>query len=175
VSAQQRYTVAEPRHGHRDRHPADVAVHGDAIPLAATARRADGSAVNDAPITWSYTYRAPRHRRRRRRRGHHRPRPVRRQRAGLFTLLAQSGARGRPQGHRGRRRATCSAASRHGRGSITSTHTSDLWPWTGKDGRDYVLVGTWGGDGYAFVFDITDMNNIVKTDSVRWTRAPSTT
>ena len=27
-----------------------------------------------------------------------------------------------------------------GRGSITSTHTSDLWPWTGKDGRDYALV-----------------------------------
>jgi hypothetical protein len=54
-----------------------------------------------------------------------------------------------------------------GRGTITNTHTSDLWPWAGKDGRDYCLVGTWGGDGYAMVFDITDMNNIVKTDSVK--------
>jgi hypothetical protein len=35
------------------------------------------------------------------------------------------------------------------------------------DGRDYVLVGTWGGDGYALVFDITDLNAIVKTDSIR--------
>ena len=49
-----------------------------------------------------------------------------------------------------------------GRGNISRTHTSDLWPWTGKDGRDYCLVGTWGADGYAIVFDITDMNNIVK-------------
>lgn len=53
------------------------------------------------------------------------------------------------------------------RGNINSTHTSDLWPWTAKNGRDYCLVGTWGGDGYAIVFDITDLNNIVKTDSVK--------
>ena len=54
-----------------------------------------------------------------------------------------------------------------GRGNITDTHTSDLWPWTGKDGRDYALVGTWGGNGYAMVFDITDPAKIVKTDSVQ--------
>jgi hypothetical protein len=54
-----------------------------------------------------------------------------------------------------------------GRGNINYVHTSDLWPWTGKDGRDYALVGTWGGDGWALVFDITDLNNPVKTDSVR--------
>ena len=29
------------------------------------------------------------------------------------------------------------------------------------------MVGTWGGDGYALVFDITDLSNIVKTDSIR--------
>src|SRR5438874_2605417 len=29
---------------------------GDVVHLVATARRADGSAVSDAPITWSYTY-----------------------------------------------------------------------------------------------------------------------
>ncbi len=40
------------------------------------------------------------------------------------------------------------------RGTINTTHTSDLWPWTGKDGRDYCLVGTWGGDGYAIIFDM---------------------
>ncbi|CAN5769670.1 hypothetical protein BH11GEM1_BH11GEM1_10250 [soil metagenome] len=54
-----------------------------------------------------------------------------------------------------------------GRGQVNTTHTSDLWPWTGTDGRDYALVGTWGGDGYALVFDITDMSNIVKTDSIK--------
>jgi hypothetical protein len=54
-----------------------------------------------------------------------------------------------------------------GRGSINRTHTSDLWPWTGTDGRDYALVGTWGGDGYGMIFDITDLNNPVKTDSIQ--------
>jgi len=140
---------------------------GDVIRLAATAKRANGQPVNDAHITWSYTYTpddttvapggpgiidwgrfAANH-------------------PGRFTLIAQSG----------------SAVARHvvnvaprdvrqritvtGRGTIDKTHTSDLWPWSGKNGRDYAIVGTWGGDGYAFVYDITDMNNLVKTDSVR--------
>ena len=55
-----------------------------------------------------------------------------------------------------------------GRGSINSTHTSDLWPWTGKDGRDYALVGTWGGDGYAFGYDITDGHKAVEAFQRRW-------
>ena len=54
-----------------------------------------------------------------------------------------------------------------GRGNINNVHTSDFWPWTGRDGRDYTLVGTWGGDGWAYVFDITDLANPVKTDSVK--------
>ena len=54
-----------------------------------------------------------------------------------------------------------------GRGTITNVHTSDLWPFTGKDGRDYALVGTWGGDGWAYIFDITDPTNLFKTDSVQ--------
>lgn len=143
---------------------------GDVIHLKATARRANGAVVADAPITWSYTYApddsiAP---------------------AGLpggagivqfdrfaanypgrYTILAQSGGayaqwavQVNPRDVRQRIQVTS-------RGNINTTHTSDLWPWTGKNGRDYVLVGTWGGDGWALVFDITDMDNIVKTDSVQ--------
>ena len=143
---------------------------GDVVRLTAQAKRANGSVVADAPITWSYTYTpddsiAP---------------------AGLpggagivqfgrfaanypgrYTLLAQAaGVTAQttlqvvPRDVRQRIQVTS-------RGSITNSHTSDLWPWTGRDGRDYVLVGTWGGDGYALVFDITDMDRIVKTDSVK--------
>jgi hypothetical protein len=143
---------------------------GDVIRLAATVRRANGAVIADYPVTWTYTYTpddsiAP---------------------AGLpggagivqfdrfaanypgrYTLIAQAG--------KATARHTIQAAPRDvrqrievtGRGTITETHTSDLWPWTGKDGRDYVLVGTWGGDGYAYVFDITDMDKPVKTDSVK--------
>ena len=140
---------------------------GDVVHLAATARRANGSPVPDAPITWSYTYVpddsivapgasgiidgklfAANH-------------------AGRYTLLAHSGAaHGRtvlevaPRDVRRRISIT-------GRGNISSANTSDFWPWTGKDGRDYALVGTWGGDGWAIVYDITDMDNLVKTDSIK--------
>jgi hypothetical protein len=140
---------------------------GDVIRLRATARRADGSAVPDAPITWSYSYvphdsvaapggpgiidwgrfaaNAP----------------------GRFTLLASTGNIMQRKVISVERRDVRRRFAITSRGSITNTHTSDLWPWTGADGRDYVLVGTWGGDGYALVFDITDLNNIVKTDSIR--------
>jgi len=140
---------------------------GDVVHLSATARRAGGAVVSDAPLSWSFTYTpddttvapgaagiidnglfAANH-------------------PGLFELIAQSGSV--------TARKTIAVAPRDvrrrinivGRGAITNQHTTDLWPWTGKDGRDYVLVGTWGADGYAIVFDITDLGNPVRTDSIK--------
>ena len=147
---------------------AETAVRtGDVVHLRATAQRANGSAVPDVPITWSYTY-AP-------------DDTIAAPGAtgvidrglfaaevpGRYTLLASAGtatARAvldvRPRDARRRISVT-------GRGSITHVHTSDFWPWTGRDGRDYALVGTWGGDGWAYVMDITDLGNMVRTDSIK--------
>jgi hypothetical protein len=140
---------------------------GDVVQLKGTARNARGDAVQDAQIVWSYSYtpddttRAPGG-----------PGIIDNglfaaNAPGLFTIMATSGnvvartvVEVAPRDVRQRISIT-------GRGTINTTATSDLWPWTGKDGRDYCIVGTWGGDGYAIVFDITDMNNIVKTDSVQ--------
>jgi hypothetical protein len=143
---------------------------GDVLELAATARRADGRPVADAPITWTYTYQpadtvAPS--------GF--PGGAGIVQFGLFTgnypgrytLIARSGPGVAERTIEVKARDARRPIMITGRGTITSTHSSDLWPWTGKDGRDYALVGTWGGDGYAFVYDITDLNNLVKTDSVR--------
>jgi hypothetical protein len=145
---------------------------GDVVHLMATPRRENGDAVSDAKVDWSYVYtpddttaapggpgiidRAPN------------GTPLFAANApGRFTLIAQSGAAVsrtvidvKPRD--ARRRITIT-----GRGVVNTTATSDLWPWAGKDGRDYCVVGTWGGDGYALIFDITDMNNIIKTDSIR--------
>ena len=145
---------------------------GDVVHLGATAKRANGQAVADAKVAWTFQYTpddttaAP-------------GGPGMIDRApdgtalfaanapGRFTLQAQVGSAFartvldvKPRDVR--RRITVT-----GRGMVNTTATSDLWPWTGKDGRDYCLVGTWGGDGYALVFDITDMSNIVKTDSIK--------
>jgi hypothetical protein len=142
---------------------------GDVIRLIGTTRRADGTVVTDAPITWSFTYTAPE--------GNTVKAPggpgiiddglFVANYPGRFTILASAGgAHARtaievtPRNVRQRLTIT-------GRGIIRDTHTSDLWPYTGKDGRDYCIVGTWGGDGYAHVFDITDLTNIVRTDSIK--------
>ncbi len=140
---------------------------GDVLHLKATAKRANGSAVTDVPVTWSYTYlpddtiaapgatgivdrgmfaaEVP----------------------GRYTLLATAGTttarkvlQVTPRDVRRRINVT-------GRGAITHVNTSDLWPWTAKDGRDYTLVGTWGGDGWGYVFDITNLAAPVLTDSIQ--------
>jgi Big-like domain-containing protein len=172
VSAQQRYTIAPNPVTSVELSIKETTVRtGDVVRLSATAKRSNGTAVDDAKIAWSFIYTpddttaAP---------GgpaiidHVIDRDVFTANApGRFTLIAQSGSvtartviDAKPRDVR--RRITVT-----GRGSINRTHTSDLWPWTGKDGRDYALVGTWGGDGYGMIFDITDLNNPVKTDSIQ--------
>ncbi len=173
MSAQMKYTVAASPVARIETSIRETTINtGDVVHLMAVPRRANGEAVNDAKVDWSYLYtpddttaapggpgiidRAPD------------GTPIFAANApGRFTLLAQSGAAVartvldvKPRDVR--RKITIT-----GRGVVNTTATSDLWPWTGKDGRDYCIVGTWGGDGYALIFDITDMNNIVKTDSIR--------
>jgi hypothetical protein len=147
--------------------PQTVIRTGDAVELRAVARATDTSVIADVPIAWSYTYLPD-------------DSVVAPGAAGVidqgyfagevpgrYTLMATAGnavARKvldvRPRDVRRRFTVT-------GRGNINHVHTSDLWPWTGRDGRDYALVGTWGGDGWAYVFDITDLTNLVKTDSIQ--------
>ncbi len=173
VTARQQYTIAVNPVVSLETAIRETSVNtGDVVHLNATAKRANGEPVADAKITWTYIYtpddttKAP-------------GGPGIIDRApdgtalfaanapGQFTIQAQTGnvlARTvldvKPR--EPRRRITVT-----GRGIVNTTATSDLWPWTGKDGRDYCIVGTWGGDGYAIIFDITDMNNIVKTDSIK--------
>ncbi len=168
VSASKAYTIAmNPVSSLAIGITEDVIRTGDVVHLKATARTAAGAAVPGAAITWSYTYlpddstagpggpgiidwgrftaNAP----------------------GRFTLLAQSGNVTARKVLEVKPRDVVRRITVTGRGNVNTTHTSDLWPWTGKDGRDYAIIGTWGGDGYAIIFDITNLNNIVRTDSVR--------
>jgi hypothetical protein len=142
---------------------------GDVIRLVGTAKRADGSAVADAPITWSYVYKAPE--------GNTVQAPggagiidnglFVANYEGLYTILAQAGSANARTVIEVTPRNVKQRLTIVGRGIIRDTHTSDFWPYTGKNGRDYAIVGTWGGDGYAHIYDITDLSNIVRTDSVK--------
>jgi len=143
---------------------------GDVIHLTAQAKTAAGAVVADAPVTWAYTYTPD---------DSIAPNGVpggagivqfgrfTGNYAGRYTLLASAGGASAQKTIQVAPRDVRQRITVTSRGTINSTHTSDFWPFTGKDGRDYALVGTWGGDGYAIMFDITDLNNIFKTDSVK--------
>ena len=53
-----------------------------------------------------------------------------------------------------------------GHGQVFDTHTSDLWIWEGADGRDYAVTGTWGANGDAHFWDVTDPANIERVSTV---------
>ena len=54
-----------------------------------------------------------------------------------------------------------------GSGSVNDKHTSDFWVFEGVDKRDYAVTGTWGADGTAYFWDVTNPSEIKKIDSVQ--------
>ncbi len=54
-----------------------------------------------------------------------------------------------------------------GQAPVRDRHTSDLWVWEGLDGRDYAVTGTWGADGHAYFWDVTDPAAMSLIDTVR--------
>ena len=53
-----------------------------------------------------------------------------------------------------------------GHGTVSDVKTSDLWVWEGVDGRDYAVTGTWGANGEAYFWDVTDAATPVLVDTV---------
>ena len=56
-----------------------------------------------------------------------------------------------------------------GHGLITNVLTSDLWIWPGigkHKGKDFAVTGTWGSNGEAYFWDVTDPANMVIIDTV---------
>ncbi len=54
-----------------------------------------------------------------------------------------------------------------GSGLVNDKHTSDFWIFEGIDGGDYGVTGTWGADGTAYFWDVSDPTNLKKIDSVQ--------
>ncbi len=86
---------------------------------------------------------------------------------GLYTIIATSGANSAMKSVEISQRNVSRKIAVTGHGSVSDKHTSDFWIWQGKDGRDYGVTGTWGADGTAYFWDVTDPTNIYKTDSVK--------
>ena len=54
-----------------------------------------------------------------------------------------------------------------GEGIVNDKHTSDFWVFEGVDGKDYAVTGTWGADGKAYFWDVSNPSNLKKIDSVQ--------
>ena len=86
---------------------------------------------------------------------------------GEYTVLAISGAHTARQVVSIRPRNAQREIELVGQGRVSDRYTSDLWVWEGTDGRDYALTGTWGADGHALMWDVTDPGSMVVVDTVR--------
>ena len=56
-----------------------------------------------------------------------------------------------------------------GHGLISNVLTSDLWIWPGigkHEGKDFAVTGTWGSNGEAYFWDVTDPANMKIIDTV---------
>jgi hypothetical protein len=167
VRSTERYTVAALPAERLDVTVSGESVRtGDVVDVDADVRGAGGTALTDVPVTWSFTFiptdsiRAP-------------------GAAGLledgrfvaevpgrYTLLATAGRLSARRTIVVEPRRAVRTVEAVGQGPVTHVHTSDLWVYEGVDGRDYAVTGTWGADGWAYFWDVTDPANIAKLDSI---------
>lgn len=140
---------------------------GDVQSFQATAFAADGSVIEDAPISWSYLYQpddsiaAPAG-----------PAQIADGRIvadvpGVYTAVASTGGARAEYSFRVNSRQGVRTLDVVGQGRESRVFTTDLWIWEGTDGRDYALTGSKFGDGISMVWDVTDPSNIFKTDSIQ--------
>jgi hypothetical protein len=89
------------------------------------------------------------------------------ERSGTYTVAAVSGSFAAQQRVKVRPRNVRKDVKFVGQGPVRDRHTSDLWIWEGADGRDYAITGTWGAEGHAYIWDVTNPENIALIDTVK--------
>ena len=89
------------------------------------------------------------------------------ERSGLHTIVAVAGNHIARKAIKARTRNVRKEIEVLGQGPVRDRHTSDLWVWEAPDGRDYAMTGTWGADGHAYFWDVTEPNTIQLVDTVR--------
>ncbi|MEQ9442006.1 MAG: Ig-like domain-containing protein [Cyclobacteriaceae bacterium] len=87
--------------------------------------------------------------------------------AGMYTIMAASGPYVAQQTVKIMPRQVDRKIELVGKGSVDDKHTSDFWVWEGVDGRDYAVTGTWGADGKAYFWDVTNPSAIERIDSIQ--------
>ncbi len=146
--------------------PATSVRTGDVVSFSASAKTASGAHVEDAPITYSFTAKPDDNL------GQGAAGQIEQDgrfvanKPGLYTIFAKSGGAVAEQTLRVNRRNVQKDIRVVGHGLVGDVHTSDLWVWEGVDGRDYAVTGTWGANGEAYFWDVTDPANMSIIDTV---------
>jgi len=144
---------------------------GDVIHFAAVAKDENGNVVENIPVTYSLR---------------NQPDPAHPEsrgagasamilddgrfvanQQGVYTVIAMSGNAVARESVRITKRDVARKFEFLGEARIPGHRTSDLWVWEGLDGRDYAIVGSWGGPGNAYFYDVTDPTNMELVDTVQ--------
>ena len=144
---------------------------GDVIQFSAVARNAKGEAIIGIPIAYSLINRPDQAHAEARGTGASAMilddgRFVAEQQ-GIYTVIAMTGDSIARETVRIKKRDVKRQFEFLGEARIPGHRTSDLWVWEGVDGRDYAVVGSWGGPGNAYFFDVTDPTNMELVDTVQ--------
>jgi len=89
--------------------------------------------------------------------------------AGMYTVSASAGGYSAQKTIKVVNRQVNKKIKLVGHGLITDVLTSDLWIWPGigkHKGKDFAVTGTWGANGEAYFWDVTDPANMKIIDTV---------
>ena len=89
--------------------------------------------------------------------------------AGMYTVSASVNGLVRAQTIEVEKRNVSKDIQLVGYGLVSNVKTSDLWIWPGigkHKGKDFAVTGTWGANGEAYFWDVTDPANMVIIDTV---------
>ena len=88
------------------------------------------------------------------------------ERSGIYSVTAVSGGFSASRRIRVTPRNVRKEVQFVGQGRVRDRHTSDLWVWEAADGGSYAITGTWGAEGHAYVWNVTNPENITLIDTV---------
>ena len=86
---------------------------------------------------------------------------------GVYTVIAMSGNAVARETVRIEKRDVEREFEFLGEARVPGHLTSDLWIWEAVDGRDYAVIGSWGGPGNAYFYDVTDPTDMELVDTVK--------
>jgi len=140
---------------------------GDVLNFRAVLRDEGGQVVEGVPVEWSHRYRAPGDLPAPQAQGQLEEGRFVADMPGEYTVIASAGPLTARHTLEAVPRAVVRSLDVVGQGRQDQVRTTDFWVFEGVDGRDYVITGAKMSDGHAYVFDVTDPANIVKTDSIQ--------